>query len=165
MIVNIAGSLQVQAIPNANLSPYVKLQIQMQNRWCNEDAIKLLAALCDGPTPFRRIWNKAEYERFKTEQLENLTLESLEKFAQKDSRILEALHGSGLLAALTGALGGYGPRVVGGMGSGNVAAGTFGYGAASPVFGSAGQFGYGMAAGGQFGASGRFRARDYCSDM
>lgn len=140
MQINVAGKLWVQAIPSAKLAPYVKQQIMMQNRWCSEDAIRLLAALTEGPTPFRRVWNLQQYRKFVTEQLEGLTLDALEKFAQKDQRIAEALHGAGLLRAIDASLGGYG-RTMGGVGAGN--------------FGAAGQFG----AIGQFGGAGTFRPR------
>jgi hypothetical protein len=157
MQVNVAGKLWVQAIPTADLAPYVKQQIMMTNRWCAHDSIRLLAALCEGPTPLRRIWKLREYQRFVKEELLKLDINQIEALAQKDSRIAEAVNATGILNAFNQSLQGYG-RTLGDVGQGNFgAAGSFvprglrrsrdmegaGYCAASPQFGSTGVWGYG----------------------
>ena len=97
MQLNVNGQMWAQAIPKSRLSPYLKREMAEQNRWCNSDAIRLLASMVESPkTPIRRVWNYAEYNRYRKEKLAGLSAAALKQFAAEDASIYEALHGSGL---------------------------------------------------------------------
>jgi hypothetical protein len=98
--INVAGKLWMQAIPTSALSPYVKQQVMMQNRWCSEGAIRLVASLVEGATPLRRAWNLRVYQRFIREEIDKLDLQELARLAAKDEHIAEAMQSTGLMAAL-----------------------------------------------------------------
>ena len=100
MQLNVAGKLWVKAIPTSALAPYVKQQVMMQNRWCSDGAIRLVAALCEGATPLRRAWDLKVYQRFVREEIDKLDLQELARLASKDEHIAEAMQSTGLMAAL-----------------------------------------------------------------
>lgn len=91
MQLSISGKLWAQAIPTNQLAPYIKASIMGKRRWCDEAATTLLAALCSGPGPFRRVWNHKEYVRFANDVVPKLDLGTLVSYSANNDAALSAL--------------------------------------------------------------------------
>ena len=87
----ISGKLKAQVIPTSQLAPYIKASIMGKKRWCDESATTLLAALCSGEGPFRRVWNNSDYIRFTTDVVPRLDLPGLAGYASNNDAALSAL--------------------------------------------------------------------------
>ena len=87
----VSGKLWVQSIPTSKLAPFVKQNIMSKSRWCDEAATTLLAALCSGPGPFRRVWVDAEYRRFIEVDLPDMDLAKIASYAVNNDAALSAL--------------------------------------------------------------------------
>lgn len=148
--VNVTGKLWCEAVPSANLAPYVKDQIMNVNRWCRASAQRLCAALYNGNSPFKRIWVLSDWVRFCTEIANNLSLGDIERFAATDKNVATELYNANLLNALTQATGGFARANLSHINP------TGAFAAAGGFKGLDGGVNFGAA--GQFGACGPFSA-------
>lgn len=152
--VNVSGKLWCEAVPSANLAPYVKDSIMNVNRWCRASAQRLCAALYNGNSPFKRIWVLSDWVRFCTEIGQNLTLSDIERYAATDKGIATELYNANLLNALTQATGGFARANLSHINPTGAFAASGGFKGldSGANFGAAGQFG----ACGPFSADGGF---------